>query len=166
MALIAPALQAERLRFGLGAALRRAVRRVMACHELSLAPELSEIARLIDWAEACCDADGIGGEIRFGLVLALEEAVANLMNHAFDGVTPPHLISLRLDISNAAVVAEITDNGRAFDPTAVPEPDLSLPLEQRDPGGLGILLMREMMDRVVYCRSSGNNILRLEKART
>jgi len=59
----------------------------------------------------------------------------------------------------------VIDNGHPFDPTAAPEPDLSLPLERRRPGGLGIHLMRSMMDRVHYRRSDGSNILRLEKAR-
>ena len=62
------------------------------------------------------------------------------------------------------MVAEIIDNGRAFDPTAAPAPDLSLPLEQRDPGGLGIHLMRRMIDRVEYRRAGGENRLRLEKS--
>ena len=50
-------------------------------------------------------------------------------------------------------------------PTSVPDPDLTLPLEQRTPGGLGIHLMRNVMDRLQYRHEAGHNTLRLEKVR-
>jgi len=75
------------------------------------------------------------------------------------------MIRVRLDITDALFAAEIIDNGRAFDPTAAPDPDLTLSLEQRTPGGLGILLMRNVMDRLHYRHEAGSNMLRLEKAR-
>jgi sigma-B regulation protein RsbU (phosphoserine phosphatase) len=135
----------------------------MAAHALSLDPQVSELPRLIDWVETCCGADGVSDETRFKMMLALEEAVSNVIKNAFDGVPLPHRIEVRLDISATSVVAEVVDNGHPFDPTAAPDPDLSLPLEERHPGGLGILLMRRVMDRLQYRRSGGSNILRLEK---
>ena len=137
----------------------------MASHELDVKPQVGEVPRLIDWVQSCCAAEGLAEDLTFKLTLALEEAVANVTTHAFPGLPPPHSIKVRLDITARSVSAEIIDNGRPFDPTAAPGPDLSLPLEERDPGGLGILLMCEMMDRVHYRRDSGNNILRLEKLR-
>lgn len=136
----------------------------MASHELCFPPQVSEIPRLIDWVEACCAAEGIADQVGFRLALAIEEAATNVIAHAFAGIPPPHLITVRLDITPQLLVAEIIDNGRPFDPTSVPPPDLTLPLEQRMPGGLGIHLMRSMVDRLQYRRSSGRNRLRLEKA--
>jgi serine/threonine-protein kinase RsbW len=135
----------------------------MAFHELRLEPQVSEIARLNDWVEACCGADGVGDDTGFKMTLALEEAVANVIGNAFDGVPPPHLITVRLDIAAKSVVAYVIDNGRPFDPTAAPDPDLSLPLDEREPGGLGIHLMRGLMDRLQYRRDGGNNVLQLQK---
>jgi sigma-B regulation protein RsbU (phosphoserine phosphatase) len=137
----------------------------MVRHHLSLAPDLAEVSRMTAWAEACCGGAGLD-DLAFKLVLALEEAVANVVNHAFVGVAPPHRIEVVLDTGDGQVVAEVIDNGRAFDPSTAPEPDLSLPLAERDPGGLGILLIHRMMDRVEYRRSDGKNCLRLEKSRT
>ena len=137
----------------------------MASYELQVAPQVSDIPRLLDWVEACCGVAGIGDDIRFRMTLALDEAVANVVNHAFAGLPPPHLIRVRLEITDRLIAAEIIDNGRPFDPTGAPGPDLALPLEQRDPGGLGVHLMRNMTDRLEYRRSGGRNILRLEKAR-
>jgi serine/threonine-protein kinase RsbW len=136
----------------------------MPSHELCVEPQVSEIPRLIDWVEACCGAGGVAEQIGFRIALALEEAVTNIIGHAFDGIPPPHRIRVRLDITARSFIAEIVDNGRPFDPTGVPAPDLSLPLEQRPPGGLGIHLMRSMMDRIDYRRIGGENLLRLEKA--
>jgi anti-sigma regulatory factor (Ser/Thr protein kinase) len=137
----------------------------MPSHEFHVQPQVCEVSRLIDWVGSRCGADGLAEDVTFKVTLALEEAVINVIRHAFVGLPPPHSIKVRLDITAASVTAEIIDNGQFFDPTAAPDPDLSLPLEQRRPGGLGIPLMRNMMDRLHYRRSDGNNILRLEKAR-
>ena len=137
----------------------------MASHELNVEPQVSEIPRLLDWVEACCGAEGIPDELRYRIMLALDEAVTNVINHAFADVPPPHLIRVRLDITDQLLAAEVIDNGLGFDPTTAPDPDLTLPLEQRTPGGLGIHLMRHVMDRLHYKHEAGSNTLRLEKAR-
>jgi anti-sigma regulatory factor (Ser/Thr protein kinase) len=135
----------------------------MPLYELCFAPQVSEIPRLIDWVEACCGAEKITDQVSFRLALAIEEAATNVIGHAFAGIPPPHLITVRLDITPQLLVAEIIDNGRPFDPTAVPPPDLSLPIERRAPGGLGLHLMRSMVDALYYHRGEGRNRLRLEK---
>jgi len=137
----------------------------MQSDELRLEPLISEIPRLIEWVEARCALAGVAGEIAMKLALVLEEAVANVIHHGLPGSPPPHRISVRLDIGADSVAAEVIDNGRPFDPTGAPPPDLSLPLEQRPPGGLGVHLMRELMDGLDYRRSGDSNILRLHKAR-
>ena len=137
----------------------------MARHHVSLNPDVGEIPRLIDWVEHCCGEAGITGDLPFKLALALDEAVTNVISHAFAGQAPPHRIEIELDITDVGVVATVIDNGGAFDPSEAPEPDVSLPLDKRDPGGLGILLIRRMVDRVEYRRVGNENRLRLEKAR-
>jgi anti-sigma regulatory factor (Ser/Thr protein kinase) len=137
----------------------------MGFDELQLEPHLSEIPRLIDWVEARCADTGVAGEIAMKLALALEEAVANVINHGLPGVPPPHRVLVRLEIGADTVEAEVIDNGRPFDPTGAPPPDLSLPLEERQPGGLGIPLLRGLMDGLAYRRVGDRNILTLHKAR-
>ena len=137
----------------------------MASQELRVEPLLTEIPRLINWLEAACGADGLQEDTTLQIALAVEEAVSNVINHAFAGLPPPFLITVRLDITSRAVAIEIVDNGHPFDPTTAPDPDVSLSLEGRSPGGLGIHLIRGMMDRVTYRRTGDNNILRLEQTR-
>jgi serine/threonine-protein kinase RsbW len=137
----------------------------MAEHRLSLAPDIAEIARLLDWIEARCSEAEVGSDAAFKLALALEEAVANVIHHAFGGTPPPHRVAVTLTIGSDRVTAEVVDNGGPFDPSAAPGPEMDVPLEQRDPGGLGIHLIRTMMDRVDYRRIAGENRLLLEKMR-
>ena len=115
-------------------------------------PDIAEIPRLLDWAEECCGESGVAGDAPFKLALALEEAAANVIQHAFAGTPGPHRLAVELTIDADRVVALVSDNGRAFDPTAAPEPAIDAPAENRDPGGLGIHLIRRMMDRVDYYR--------------
>jgi anti-sigma regulatory factor (Ser/Thr protein kinase) len=137
----------------------------MPSYHLTLDPDLAEIPRLLDWVEACCGAAGVSGDFAGKLALTLEEAAANVINHAFADSPPPYHLAVILTIDADRVAAEIIDNGKAFDPTAIPEPDCTLPLDSRDPGGLGIHLIRKMVDRVDYRRVGDKNHLHLEKAR-
>jgi anti-sigma regulatory factor (Ser/Thr protein kinase) len=137
----------------------------MAFDELRLKPLLSEIPRLIEWVEARCAAAGVAGEVAMKLALVLEEAVANVINHSVPNATPPHRVKVGIDIDADTVTAEVIDNGPSFDPTSAPRPDLSLALEERQPGGLGIHLMRELMDGFEYRRAGDSNVLRLRKRR-
>ncbi|MDV7396276.1 ATP-binding protein, partial [Arthrospira platensis SPKY1] len=67
---------------------------------------------------------------------------------------------------NGYFTITITDDGKAYDPTLAAEPDIQLPAEDRGIGGLGIFLIRKMMDEVQYTRSEGKNILQLKKKLT
>lgn len=134
-------------------------------YRFDVAPDIAEIPRLLDWVETCCAECGVEGDTPFKLALVLEEAVANVINHAFVGASSPPRIAVELAIEDDETTAEVIDNGQPFDPTAASEPDRASPLESRDVGGLGIHLIREMMDRVEYRRAGGENRLRLEKRR-
>lgn len=137
----------------------------MTAHRLELEPDIREIPRLLDWVERQCAEAGIGSDLSFRLALALDEAVANVIGHAFAGQPQPHRLGVRLEITDSRVAATVIDNAPAFDASAAVEPDISQPLETRDPGGLGILLIRRMVDKVTYRRVGGQNRLRLEKSR-
>ena len=137
----------------------------MALHEIAVAPEISAVSPLLEWVEQCCRDDGLDSELTFKMVLLIEEAVTNVVSYAFADLPPPHTVRLRLEITPQQCAAEIADNGRPFDPSAAPDPDLEAPLEQRDAGGLGIHLMRQMADRLEYRRDGDHNRLRIEKDR-
>jgi len=93
--------------------------------------------------------------------VSLDEALSNVMRHA--GVGPDDTLSVTLRIQGGMVELVIADSGAPFDPLGVPPPDLAAPLEARAPGGLGITLVRALMDDVRYERRGGENVLTLRK---
>lgn len=135
----------------------------MRRYEIALQPNVSEVPRLLDWAEAIGSAEGIAHETMLRVALALEEAVTNVIRHGFSDVPAPHLLRVRLEIEAGNLTAEVLDNGRPFDPSAVPEPVLSKIIEDRAAGGVGIHLMRDMTDRIDYRHEDGLNRLTLVK---
>jgi anti-sigma regulatory factor (Ser/Thr protein kinase) len=136
----------------------------MAVHQIALDDDVGEIPRLNEWVEEVLAAEGVAAPIVFKMTLALEEAVVNVINHAFDGVAAPHRITLSLKVLPDQVRAELVDNGRGFDFAAAPAPDLTSPLDERPIGGLGLHLIRSMVDRVDYRRDGDENRLTIEKS--
>ena len=95
------------------------------------------------------------------LDLVLEEVLLNIMNYAYPGDSNG-IIEAGCRISgDGQFIVRIIDEGRPFDPSSRPDPDTSLSLEDREEGGLGILLARRMSDEVKYQRIDGQNILEL-----
>ncbi len=93
--------------------------------------------------------------------LAVEEAVTNVINHGYGGKDGEILITS--DIESSQVIITITDTGQLFDPTQIPPPDISADLEHRNIGGLGVHLIRSVMDDVKYIREGDKNRLTMIK---
>lgn len=74
-------------------------------YRLDVATDIAQIPRLLDWVETCCNECGVGGEMPFKLALALEEAVANVINYAFVDRPPPHRIAVALSVEDDKVAA-------------------------------------------------------------
>ncbi|GAC1362801.1 MAG: anti-sigma factor antagonist [Herpetosiphon sp.] len=95
--------------------------------------------------------------------LAVDEAATNVIQHAYPALPSPGRMWVEVDQRDDTLRVTLRDQGSPFDPVAVPEPDLNSPLEQRKTGGLGLFLMRRLMDDVVFYRENGQNMLVMEK---
>jgi len=94
--------------------------------------------------------------------LALEEIFLNIVMHGSEpGIAPRVEVSLSLDAD--AVIMTIEDDGPQFDPLSLPAPDVTASLADRRVGGLGVFLVRKIMDTVSYARIAGRNQLRMSK---
>lgn len=129
---------------------------------LHITNNVAELHKLKDFVDDTCrraNADSGTCEI---LNLAMEEAVSNVVLYAYrKGVTGD--IDISAEIKDNNVEFTITDSGEEFDPTEKEDADVSLPLEERPVGGLGIFIMKKTMDDVAYTRNNDQNVLRLRK---
>jgi anti-sigma regulatory factor (Ser/Thr protein kinase) len=130
-----------------------------------LANEISEIGRLADFIEDMGNEFSLAPDVRFNINLVLEEAVANIINYAYPK-DEHESIYLSARMHEDSIVLVLTDTGKEFDPTMAPEVDVTLSAEERQIGGLGIFLIRQIMNEVRYERIDGKNVLTLEKKLT
>ncbi len=119
--------------------------------------DIQQIPTLSEWI----DMIGLPQELNMPVNLALEEAVTNVMLYAYPGKSGQVLVEA--DKSAKQVVFTISDTGIPFDPTQQDEPDITQSVEERSIGGLGIFLVRQIMDDVRYERKDNKNILTLTK---
>lgn len=130
---------------------------------LRLRNDLAEIERLAQFVAAFCAPLQPTAQDESALQLALEEVVTNVINHGYtDGAE--HHFTVELRAAAGGVAAVVTDDAPAFDPLARAPVDLEQPLEERAVGGLGVHLVRKLMDAVRYERREGRNVLTLERA--
>ena len=130
--------------------------------ELRLANDLDSLAGLAERVERFGAEQRLPASVVNALNVALDEAVSNAINHGYEAGAPGE-IAVRLRRDADRVEVEVEDDGRPFDPLQAPPPDLSLPLERRPIGGLGIHLIRNLMDEVSYARIGGRNVLKMVK---
>ena len=129
---------------------------------LILHNDIQQIPQLAEFIETIADEIKLDQGLAMSLNLALEEAVTNVILYAYpegsDG-----LVDIEAIMSKDKLKFIISDSGQAFDPTAAPEADVTLGVEDRPIGGLGIYLVRKIMDSVSYERTEGKNVLSLTK---
>jgi serine/threonine-protein kinase RsbW len=129
---------------------------------LCIRAELSALAAVRDFINATGLALGALPDALTDLVLAADEAVTNIIMHGYRGADK--LIEIEMAREHDDLIVRIYDEAPVYDPTTQPPPDLSIPLEERSIGGLGIHIMRSCCDEVEHkCRPGGGNVLVLIK---
>lgn len=131
----------------------------------SVATEVGELDRIIEEVDALAEREGLSQEIAYLVKLALEEVLMNVINHGHSD-RGEHQVDISLTLTDEAVTVDVVDDGRPFDPlTQAPRPDIDASVKDRRIGGLGVYLIREMMDDVRYRRERGRNRLVMTKRR-
>lgn len=130
--------------------------------ELTVVGTMADLPRIGKFVEDVCDQADVDPAARFSVLTAVDEACSNIFEHAYRGRAGE--LSLALETRGQDLVITLHDRGHAFNPEGVPAPDLGLTLDQRPIGGLGLHLMRKLMDRVYFIFSSEHgNTLVMEK---
>ncbi len=104
----------------------------------------------------------ISEEVLLDVNLALEEIFINIISYAYDDDNE-HNITVNIVMENEQLIAKIADEGKPFNLLDRPSPDIEKPIEERPNSGMGVLLVKELMDNVEYTRINGKNLLILHK---
>jgi serine/threonine-protein kinase RsbW len=110
---------------------------------------LENVSTAIDCVTKSAREAGFDEEITYQLQLAVDEACANVIHHAYEGMEPGD-IEVTCSCDDQHLVIRVHDWGKSFVPEHVPEPDVDAPLEERSLGGLGLFLIRQCMDQVEF----------------
>ena len=129
----------------------------------SLAKTLAGLAGLASEADVFLAGAGLGGPVAFKVQLALEECIRNIIEHA--GGSPETPIQVQIQAGPDRVVIVLEDDGQPFDPGSAPAFDPARELAGRAPNGMGVHLLRSLMDEIHYERLGSTNRLRLVVAR-
>jgi anti-sigma regulatory factor (Ser/Thr protein kinase) len=120
---------------------------------------LESLGALVSSVSDCARVLGFDQQKISAIELAVEEALVNIFNHAYP--KRPGDVQVRCKRDQGLLVIEIIDSGIPFDATAFSDPDLTADISARREGGLGIFLMKRMVDEVRYRRAARCNILEL-----
>ena len=124
--------------------------------------DVQEVPVMTEFVERTAEQANLDPSVTMTLTLAIEEAVANVMKYAYPkGEVGP--IEINATINDGSLSFTIKDSGTPFDPTQVKKADITLSAEEREIGGLGLHLIRNIMDTVEYHHTSNQNILTLTK---
>ena len=136
-----------------------------AQRSLLIANELDELQKINAAIEELAEEENWSPDVTFQIGLAVEELGVNIVNYGHDD-DKAHEIAIVISSDDEAITFEIEDDGHAFNPLSdAPAPDLDAEVEDRTVGGLGIHLVRTMMDEVHYQRQQNKNCLTLVKRR-
>lgn len=130
---------------------------------LDIQATIDNLDTVLQFIDEKLEKAGCSNKTRFQINVAVEELFVNVSNYAYQhGVGD---ICIGVSVHADPGVAEITliDEGIPYDPLAKEDPDIGLPAEEREIGGLGIFMVKQTMDRMTYERSDGRNIVTITK---
>ena len=130
--------------------------------KLVLKNEIFEINKLAVFIKELGEELDLASDWVFNLNLVLEEAVSNVILYGYPKEKQQEIV-LTANKSDKNLIFVLSDTGKEFDPTQAPDADVTLSADERQIGGLGIFLFRQIMDEVKYQRIDGKNTLTLIK---
>jgi serine/threonine-protein kinase RsbW len=125
--------------------------------------DIRVLPEVFEFIESFFRTAGVDQKVRFAVELSVEEIFANLIDHNASGRDAIRM-QIRLGGGELSVAVVDYDAPRFDINTDAPEPDVTSPLEKRRPGGLGLMLVKKMMDRVEYRHENGIGTILLSKS--
>lgn len=123
--------------------------------EIIIKSSTDNLTIIRDFTKSAAEECGFSEETVGKIILAVDEACTNIIKHAYHN-SPHGDIKISTKLDNSKLSISITDHGEHFDPTGIPDPDLREYYKQKRVGGLGMYLIKKLMDEVMYQTLTGN----------
>ena len=124
---------------------------------------VDELPEVISFVEETLEGYGCSMKIQTAICIAIEEVFVNVANYAYKGEIGDIRIDINFDDNTRNVTFLVSDKGIPFNPLDKADPDITLSLEEREIGGLGIFITKKTMDEVRYTFENEENILTIIK---
>ncbi len=128
---------------------------------LTLEAKVQNLEQVLGFIRQNLEEAGASSRTLHQILIAAEEIFVNIASYAYGQETGS--AEIRMTVEDGSAGIEFRDSGKPFDPLAEPDPDVTLPAEERQIGGLGIFMVKKSMDDVQYRYESGQNILTIRK---
>ena len=130
---------------------------------LTVQAEVSNLPDVLEFVDTELESVGCDMKTQMMIEIAAEELYTNIAKYAYEPGTGEAVIRIRHLEDPKAVEITFEDSGIPYDPLAKEDPDVTMPAEEREIGGLGIFMVKKSMDEVTYEFSGGHNIVRIPK---
>lgn len=131
--------------------------------ELTLDATIENVAVVTAFVDEQLEQLDCPMKTQFQVDVAIDELFGNIAHYAYNPEVGAATVRVEVTEKPLAVVITFIDNGVPYDPLAKADPDVTLPAEEREIGGLGIYMVKKSMDDVSYEYKDGKNILRIKK---
>ena len=131
--------------------------------KMTVAAKLDQLDEVLAFLNGVLEEMNCPLKKQMQLNVAVEELFVNIANYAYAPRNGKASVRLESEMSPKSVTISFIDGGKPFDPTAKPDPDVTLSAEEREIGGLGIFMTKKSMDEVRYEYAGGKNILTMKK---
>ncbi len=131
--------------------------------ELIVEAKLDNLAQVLQFVDSRLEEEDCPIGMQMKIDVAVEELFVNIACYAYAPASGSATIRLEVEENPKTVVITFLDHGIPYDPLAKNDPDVTLPLKDREIGGLGIFMVKKSMDDMVYAYENGQNILTIRK---
>ena len=131
--------------------------------ELTIEATIENITKVTDFVNGHLEQYNCPLKAQMQIDVAIDELFSNIARYAYDPKTGPATVQVEGQKDPKAGIITFIAHGKPYDPLSREDPDLNLPLEERKEGGLGVFLVKKVMDDVGYEYRDGRNILRIRK---
>ncbi len=131
--------------------------------ELSLDAVVENIGIVTDFVNEQLEQYNCPTKAQIQIDIAIDELFGNIAHYAYNPETGEATVRVEVLEDPLSVVITFIDNGTPYDPLSAEDPDITLPAEERQIGGLGIYMVKKSMDEIAYEYKDGQNILRIKK---